>query len=133
MARFNFSNFLVRNFDLEIERQQGFDRMMIRGFMNFDEALQYARQLYQSDTMSRMLRHCRSLVISDHNLTLIGTRFSYKDYDEFYERTFMPLQISNEELLNIPPDLQIIDPEDAEPEVKEEEEETDDADDFDLW
>ena len=57
----------------------------------------------------------------------------YKDYDEFYERTFMPLQISNEELLNIPPDLQIIDPEDAEPEVKEEEEETDDTDDFDLW
>jgi outer membrane protein assembly factor BamD (BamD/ComL family) len=134
MARFNFSNFLVRNFDLEIERQQGFDRMMIRGFMNFDEALQYARQLYQSDTMSRMLRHCRSLVISDHNLTLIGTRYSYKDYDEFYERTFLPLQISNEELLNIPPDLQIADPEDAEPEEEvEEEEEADDTDDFDLW
>ena len=84
--------------------------------------------------MSRMLRHCRSLVISDHNLTLIGTRYSYKDYDEFYERTFLPLQISNEELLNIPPDLQIADPEDAEPEEEvEEEEEADDTDDFDLW
>ena len=46
MARFNFSNFLVRNFDLEIEREQGFSRMLIRGFLSFDEALQYARQLY---------------------------------------------------------------------------------------
>ncbi|MDE6013253.1 MAG: hypothetical protein K2G91_11105, partial [Prevotella sp.] len=36
-------------------------------------------------------------------LTLIGTRFSYQDYDAFYEQTFLPLKISNEELLNIPP------------------------------
>lgn len=103
MARFNFSNFLVRNFDLGIEREQGFNRMRIRGFLNFDEALQYARQLYASDEMTKVLRKCRSVVISEHNLTLIGTRFSYQDYDAFYEQTFLPLKISNEELLNIPP------------------------------
>ena len=134
MARFNFSNFLVRNFDLEIERQQGFSRMVIRGFLNFDEARLYARQLYQSTTMASMLRLCRSLVISEHNLTLLGTRYSYKDYDEFYERTFLPLQISNEELLNIPTDIDVIDPEDEESENEEDQEADDDNDDdFDLW
>ena len=134
MARFNFSNFLVRNFDLEIERQQGFSRMVIRGFLNFDEARLYARQLYQSTTMASMLRLCRSLVISEHNLTLLGTRYSYKDYDEFYERTFLPLQISNEELLNIPTDIDVIDPEDEESENEEDQEaDDDDDDDFDLW
>ncbi len=112
MARFNFSNFLVRNFDLEVEREPGVSRMLIRGFLSFDEALQYARQLYDSEAMAAMLRHCRSLVISEHNLTLIGTRYSYKDYDEFYEQTFMPLQISNEELLSIPTELP--EPEDEE-------------------
>jgi len=133
MARFNFSRFLVRNFDLEIERQQGFSRMTIRGFLNFDEALQYARQLRQYEKMSILLRHCRSLVISEHNLSLIGTRYSFKDYDEFYERTFLPLQISNEELLNIPTDFNQTDPEDTEPE-REEEQDTDNTDDdFDLW
>ena len=133
MARFNFSRFLVRNFDLEIERQQGFSRMTIRGFLNFDEALQYARQLRQYEKMSNMLRHCRSLVISEHNLSLIGTRYSFKDYDEFYERTFLPLQISNEELLDIPTDFNQTGPEDAEPE-REEEQDTDNTDDdFDLW
>ena len=102
MARFNFSNFLVRNFDLEIERMEGYSRMLIRGFLNFDEALQYARQLTASDELSPILRQCRSLVISEHNLALIGTRYSFRDYDEFYEQTFLPLQISNEELLQMP-------------------------------
>ena len=132
MARFNFSNFLVRNFDLEVEHHQGFSRMIIRGFMSFDEAQQYARQLWKSEKISAMLRHCRNLIISEHNLTLIGTRYSYKDYDEYYQKTFSTLQISNEELLNIPTDFKQSDPDDAEPE-EEVEEETDDDDDFNLW
>ena len=133
MARFNFSNFLVRNFDLEVERHQGFDRMIVRGFMSFDEAQQYARQLWKSEKISAMLHHCRSLIISEHNLTLIGTRYSYKDYEAFYERTLQPLQISNEELLNIPTDFKQPDPEDAEEVEEEKEEEADDDDDLDLW
>ena len=105
LAKFNFSNFLVRNFELDIERLQGINQLTISGFLNFDEALQYARQLYASDEMQTLLRHCRSLVISDVNLPLIGKRFSYRDYDEFYERTFLPLQISNEELLQMPTEI----------------------------
>ena len=133
MARFNFSNFLVRNFDLEVERLQGFNRMMIRGFLNFDEAQQYARQLYSASQMTEQLRHCRSIVISEQNLALIGTRYSYKDYDEYYERTFQPLQISNEELLKIPTDFKPTDIEDEDGEREEEKEADDDDDDFDLW
>ena len=136
MARFNFSNFLVRNFDLEIEREQGFSRMLIRGFLSFDEALQYARQLYASEALSNTLPHCRSLVISEHNLTLIGSRYSYKDYDDFYERVFLPLPITNEELLNIPTDVEVLDADDEPEEGDEDEEEEyeeDDDDLFDLW
>ena len=125
MAKFNFSNFLVRNFDLNIERLQGFSRLAISGFLNFDEALQYARQLYAAEGMAETLRPCRSLVISDINLTLIGTRYSYKDYDEFYEKTFMPLQISNEELLQIPEGVEYLNEEDLE----EDSEDTEDAED----
>ena len=133
MARFNFSNFLVRNFDLEVERQQGYSRMAIRGFVSFDEVSQYAKQLYASANMTSMLRYCRHLIISEHNLTLIGSRYSYKDYDEFYERTLMPLQISNEELLSIPTFIKQPDPEDAEPEKEADKQEAEDDDEFDLW
>lgn len=121
MARFNFSNFFVRNFDLEIERENGINRMLIRGFLNFDEALQYARQLHAAEAMNVFLQHCRSLVISEHNLSLIGTHYSYKDYDAFYEQVFLPLKISNEELLNIPPYTDFTDPEDIEEEEDAEE------------
>ena len=102
MARFNFTNFLVRNFDLETEHLPGYNRMLIRGFLNFDEALQYARQLTVASELAVMLRYCRTLVISEHNLSMIGSRYSFRDYDEFYERVFLPLKVSNEELLQMP-------------------------------
>jgi len=134
MARFNFSNFMVRNFDLEIVRDNGINRMMIHGFQNFDEALQYARQLHTSETMTDILKQCRSLVISEHNLGLIGTRYSYKDYDEFYEKTFLPLTISNEDLLQTPDYEQpIVDEEDEESPAKSDSSEDDDDDFEDLW
>ena len=102
MARYNFTNFMVRNFDLTIDRQPGFNRMLISGFLNYDEALQYARQLYAESNMIERLHGCRSIIISQANLNLVGTRYSYNDYEEFYQRTFAPLEISNEELLQIP-------------------------------
>ena len=121
MARFNFTNFLVRNFDMEIERKQDYSRMLIRGFLNFDEALQYARQLTAAESLSPILRHCRSLVISVSNLALMGTRYSFHDYDEFYEQTFLPLKVSNEELLEIP-DYELSTPEEEDEDDGEEEE-----------
>lgn len=106
IARFNFTNFLVRNFDLNIDHFQGVSQLIMSGFLNFDEALQYARQLHAAPELAAMLKACRSIVISEHNLALIGTLYSYQDYNEFYKKTFQPLKISNEELLMIPEDIQ---------------------------
>ena len=97
-------------------------RMLVGGFMNYDEALQYARRLYGDEAMRTHLRHARSLIISRRNLKLIGTHFSYDDYDEFYEKTFAPLNISDEQLLTIPEQPAPIDPED----LPDDEEETPD-------
>ncbi len=124
MARYNFTNFMVRNFDLTVDRQPGITRMLVSGFLNYDEALQYARRLYADETMASFIHQCRSLIISDYNLKLIGTRYSYKDYDEFYERTFAPLQISNEDLLEIP---EAIEQEEGEDESDNADEENDNA------
>ena len=122
MARYNFTNFMVRNFELEIEKEGVVHRMLVGGFMNYDEALQYARRLHGDEAMRTHLRHARSLIISQRNLKLIGTHFSYNDYDEFYERTFAPLNISDEQLLTIPEQPAPIDPED----LPDDEEETPD-------
>lgn len=116
MARYNFTNFMVRNFEMDIEKEGDIHRMIIGGFMNYDEALQYARRMHADDSLRPHLQHTRSLIISQQNLKLIGTRYSYNDYEEFYEKTFAPLSISNEELLEIPENTEPIDPEDIQDE-----------------
>ena len=123
VARYNFTNFLVRNFDLSIEQEYGLHRMLISGFLNYDEALQYARKLHATEGMKAILSHCYSLIISQQNLALIGTHFSYEDYAKFYEETFTPLEVSGEQLLNIP---EAVEPIDADEDMPEED--TDDAD-----
>ena len=123
MARYNFTNFLVRNFDLQIEQDGELHRIVVSGFLNYDEALQYARKLHAASDLGETLRQCRSLVISQQNLALLGTRFSYDDYDDFYRKTFQPLQISDEQLLTIPETID--QPEEEEEPVEEEEEEDD--------
>ena len=132
MARYNFTNFLVRNFDIQLDEDHGLRRMLISGFLSYDEALQYARQLYDNETMKEQVKDCRSIIISESNLPLLGTAFSYDDYLKFYEERFIPLKISDEELLIVPegivtPDIEEMgEPDTDESEATEAAEEDDD-------
>lgn len=102
LARFNFTNFIVRNFDIALDEQGGLHRMIINGFMSYDEALQYARQLYGNANIARLAKKARAIIISDTNLELLGTQYSYNDYDKFYEQHFVPLKVSTVRLLTEP-------------------------------
>ena len=103
MAKYNFSNFLVRNFDINVDQDaNGLVRMTISGFLNYDEARQYARQLYNNQAMVDMLRPCRPIIISEKNLPLLGTNYSYRDYEIFFEEKLEPLEVSDEDLLDDP-------------------------------
>ena len=128
MARYNFTNFLVRNFDIVLDEDNGLHRMRISGFLNYDEALQYARQLFADKAMAAFLKPCHHLIISENNLALIGTRFSYDEYMQFYEDTFIPMKISQEKLLTEPEHIDLPDVEDigTEEEQQSGEEEDDD-------
>ena len=105
LARYNFTSFLVRNFDIGIEDADGVRRMTVSGFRNYDEALQYARQLHQQSGVARLIGGNRSFIISEQNLTLLGRQYSYADYERFYEKHFAPLKTSTEPLLTEPEDV----------------------------
>ena len=126
VARYNFTNFMVRNFDISIERQDYIHRLTVSGFLSYDEALQYARQLYSSPDMALLLRPCRRIIISEQNLPLLGTRFSYNDYDDFYLKTLAPLEVSDEQLL-LRPDV-IVQPSEDDVDATEDEESPDGGD-----
>ena len=104
MAKHNFTNYLVRNFEIVTDQDQhGLSRMLISGFLSYDEARQYARQLYSAGGMlAELLKHCRSLIVSEQNLPLLGTAFSYADYELFFEKQLAPIKISKEPLLEEP-------------------------------
>ena len=106
LARFNFTNFIVRNFDIVIDELNGLHLMKVSGFRNYDEALQYARQLYANAAVSALTHKGRALVISDSNLELLGTQYSFNDYDKFYDEHFMPLRISTVRLLMEPESIE---------------------------
>ena len=127
MARYNFTNFLVRSFDITIDEDEGLHRMSISGFLSYDEAMQYARQLYADKVMADKLKGCRSLIISESNFALIGTRFSYDDYLQFYEDTFVPMKVSEKKLLIEPAEIEQTDAEDV---VAPEEQATEQDDDL---
>ena len=102
LARFNFTNFVVRNFNIEIADAAGPHHMMVTGFRSFDEARQYARVLYKSDAVMGIARDARSVVISNENLPMLGRQYSYNDYDAFYTEHFQPLTVDNPYMLYEP-------------------------------
>ena len=132
MARYNFTSYMVRNFDIEIQEKQGITMMCVKGFLSYDEVHSYAQTLYADKHMNTRLEGIRTLLISEDNLKLIGNEFSFDDYKAFYEETFAPMEIPEDLRIDEPTDLKIIDPDDYVPEEKKEgeEEEEEEEEDF---
>ena len=112
VAKYNFTSYLARNFDINIEDINGLHRMEISGFLSYDEARQYANAVYQQANITCLLAKARGIIISESNLKLLGTSLSYDDYDKFYNKHFAPLKIQRSHLL--------YEPETSEPEPQEE-------------
>ena len=105
MARFNFTTFIVRNFDINITDDDGIHRMEVSGFRNYDEAHQYAKEVFNQQSIVNRMRKARCILISSDNVELLGRQYSYDDYDEFYAKHFAPLRVSNENLLSEPVEI----------------------------
>lgn len=105
LARYNFTSYMVRNFDITVEGADGLQRMVVAGFRSYDEVLQYARQLHAQESVMTHTAGCRRIIISAQNLPLLGTTFSYDDYDAFYNEHFAPLKVSDIYLLAEPSEI----------------------------
>jgi tetratricopeptide (TPR) repeat protein len=131
MARYNFTNYMVRNFEMEMTEDQGLSTMAIKGFLSFDEVHAYAQKLYMDEHMSTVLKGIRTLLISEENLKLLGKEFSFDEYKAFYDEKFAPLDVPEDLQIDEPTDLEILDPDevDENPEAEEEEEAVEEDDD----
>ena len=127
MAHYNFTNFMARNFDIEIQADAGLTLMIIKGFLSYDEVHAYAQKLYADDHMRTRLEGIRTLLISDDNLKMIGKEFSFDDYKEFYDQHFAPLEIPEDLKIDTPADLEILDPDELDKMEEEEEKSANEA------
>ena len=115
MAKYNFTSYMARYFDMNIEDLEGLHRMQISGFNSYDEARQYANAVYQQPAIKPLLGNVRAYVISESNLKLLGTSHTYEEYEKFYSKHFAPLPVSKLPLL--------LEPAETAPAAEEEEEE----------
>ena len=102
VARFNFTSFMGRTFDMTIEDAEGLHHLVVSGFRNYDEARQYSNILLQQEGVQNVMGKARPIVISEENRQLLGSRYSYNEYDEFYVQHFAPLKVLKPEMLYEP-------------------------------
>ncbi len=133
MARYNFTSYMVRNFEIEMLDDQGISMMCIKGFLSYDEVHAYAQQLYADPHMAKVLEGIRSLLISEENLKLLGTSFSFDEYKDFFDEKFAPVKLPSNLYIDEPTDLEYQDPDDVEEKKEENADETEDYEDFPFW
>lgn len=88
MARYNFTAFTVRNFDISEEKGDGIDMMQVRTFLNYDEAYIYMHRLFNNDDMAYKLEGLKCFIISEENLKKLMKGLSFADYFDFYDENF---------------------------------------------
>ncbi len=105
VAKYNFTSFLVRDFDIAIDNDDILHRMRVSGFRNYDEALQYSRSLLTQPQVLKLMGKARPFIVSVDNLPLLGVAYSYDDYKKFYDVHFAPIKPSTLQLLTEPEDV----------------------------
>ena len=106
MARWNFTSFAVRNFDIAFDYGDGIDMMQIRSFLNYDEAYIYHHRLMNDPDMALKLEGLRLFIISEDNLKVLQRGKSFMDYFDFYDQHFDPaprVVLSEANPLDAPP------------------------------
>ncbi len=117
MARYNFTNFSVRNFDLSFQRGDGIDMFQVRTFLNYDEAYIYLHRLLNNEEMARKLQGLKCFIIAEDNLKKLMKGLSFADYFDFYDETFDrigSLQINEDEPSSLDEPTELPEPQEEE-------------------
>ena len=87
MARYNFSRYMVRNFEMTFEVLTNITLLEVKEFLNFDEAFVYRKRLFGNAATAKLLEGINTFVISKSNLDLLLKYYTFDDYTEFYENS----------------------------------------------
>lgn len=96
VAKFNFENFLTRDFDLEIiDTQSGLRMIIVSGFDNLDMLLDYHDRM-EATTNMHLTTGLYMIDISDQNFRLLLKGKTFDEYFEWIKTTYGLEEISTE-------------------------------------
>ena len=93
IARHNFSRYMVRNFDIQVQELSHITLLQVQEFLNFDEAFLYRKRLYEEGETAKMLEGINAYIISKTNLQLLLDYYSFADYEQFYEENLQNIPL----------------------------------------
>lgn len=91
LAKYNFSSFVIKNFDLNFETQNGIRMLKTSTFTNYTEAHQYMQLLFSNKDVVNKLKGLKTIIISEHNFELLNKYYSFEDYEKFFNEKFASL------------------------------------------
>jgi len=91
MARYNFTGYMMRNFEIEFKEHLSLELLQVSEFLNFDEAYTYRKRLWSDPHMAQVLEGIRAFIITPQNLELLMKYYSFSEYEEFYEKNFLEI------------------------------------------
>jgi len=86
IASFNFSRFLIKDFDLVVSKMDtSQNSLSVTNFESYDEAVWYENSIAGDSVLTKLMNdlQVQKVIISEDNYALIKTTFSLKDYLAF--------------------------------------------------
>lgn len=87
IARMNFTHFLVKDFDLDINTFNEISLLLVEGFNTFEELMHYRSVMADSDFV--MPEGVRPLMISKYNYELLLQGHTIEEYIEFFNNNYI--------------------------------------------
>lgn len=89
VAAYNFANFMVKEFDLVFEEAGPISMLVIKGFYNFDEIIQYYKMIYGADGYATALNKAVAVLpISEVNYETLMRGKTLEEYISFFDEQF---------------------------------------------
>lgn len=91
-AMYNFTKFLVKDFDLALHKGV----LTVSGLDNLEEALWYSSGIFEDDGVRKILNGTdyKYYLISAENNELIGLKYSFEEYEKFYNDSILAVRVS---------------------------------------
>ncbi|MDR3653292.1 MAG: hypothetical protein P4L34_10025 [Paludibacter sp.] len=89
VASFNFSRFMIKDFDLVINKMDSAQSSLsVTNFESYDEAVAYEKSIATDANLTKLMNdyHVQEVIMSEDNYALLKTGFNLKDYLAFQSK-----------------------------------------------